>query len=78
MVLSISIINLLYMYFINNKDEFKQLEKRAIRFGAKKLALSKRKNKKYALTLMNGKVVHFGDSRYVDYLSHKDKGRRDC
>ena len=29
------------------------------------------------VTLKSGKKVHFGSSKYEDYLTHKDKDRRD-
>ena len=29
------------------------------------------------VTLPSGKKVHFGSTKYVDYLTHKDKERRD-
>ena len=39
---------------------------------------SKRKNKKYFVILKeNNNQIHFGDSRYDDYLIHKDEKRRD-
>ena len=28
-------------------------------------------------TLPSGKKVHFGSTKYADYLTHKDKDRRD-
>ena len=37
---------------------------------------SKNKNKKYKAEV-NGKTVHFGDSRYQDYTMHKDAKRKD-
>lgn len=45
-----------------------------------KIEKSDRKNKKLVATfLKNGKLkrVHFGDSRYSDYLEHKSLIRRD-
>ena len=38
---------------------------------------STRKNNKYMVTLPSGKKVHFGSTKYADYLTHKDKDRRD-
>lgn len=49
---------------------------------------STRKNKKYSVISPNGKVIHFGDTRYQHYkdttplalyshLDHLDKNRRD-
>jgi hypothetical protein len=44
--------------------------------GATDIYISKRKNKKYAVEY-NGKIIHFGDSRYDDYLDHGDEKRRE-
>ena len=37
---------------------------------------STRKNKKHMITRPDGSVVHFGDSRYEDFTTHKDKNRQ--
>ena len=37
-------------------------------YDAKDLRFSNRRNKKYVVTLKNGKNIHFGDSRYEDFL----------
>lgn len=37
---------------------------------------SDRKNKKYYIKNINGKIIHFGDIRYPDFLIHKDEKRR--
>ena len=58
-------------------DKFSRLKDRAInRLGAKDLQYSLRMNKKYVVTLKNGKKVHFGDNRYEDFLTHGDLTRR--
>lgn len=41
-----------------------------------KIIKSWRKFKKLAV-LYNGKYIHFGDTRYSDYLEHRDKKRRE-
>ena len=41
------------------------------------LEKSSRKNKKYKVTLPDGKTVNFGDDRYEDYTMHKDIKRKD-
>lgn len=46
-------------------------------YGAKDLRISPNKNKNYVVTLRNGKKIHFGDSRYEDFLTHGDKERRE-
>ena len=58
-------------------DRFKKLVKKAIKLGAVSLDYSKRKGKKYVVGLPNGKKIHFGSSKYADYLTHRDKERRD-
>ena len=55
-------------------DEFKKLQRKAKRFGAKSLDYSKRKNNKYAVEY-EGKKIHFGSTKYEDYLIHKDLDR---
>ena len=57
--------------------EFKKLTQNAKKLGAESLDYSKRKNNKYMVTLPSGKKVHFGSTKYADYLTHKDKDRRD-
>jgi len=60
-----------------NGEDFDLLRYRAINlYDARDLSYSNRKNKKYMVTLKNGKKIHFGDSRYEDYLSHQDWKRR--
>ena len=56
---------------------FKRLINKAKKLGAESLDYSKRKGKKYVVKLSNGKKVHFGSTKYADYLIHKDKKRRD-
>ena len=57
-------------------DEFKKLQRKAKRFGAKSLDYSNRKNNKYVVEY-EGKKIHFGSTKYEDYLIHKDLGRRE-
>ena len=63
-------------YLVSGK-EFKKLTQNAKKLGAESLDYSTRKNNKYMATLSSGKKVHFGSSKYPDYLTHKDKDRRD-
>ena len=56
-------------------DDFKKLQK-AKKLGAKYLDYSKRKNNKYVLEY-KGKKIHFGSTKYEDYLIHKDLDRRE-
>ena len=57
-------------------DEFKKLQRKAKKLGAKYLDYSKRKNNKYVVEY-EGKKIHFGSTKYEDYLIHKDLDRRD-
>ena len=57
--------------------EFEKLTRNAKKLGAESLDYSTRKNNKYMVTLKSGKKVHFGSTKYADYLTHKDKDRRD-
>ena len=63
-------------YLLSGK-EFENLTQKAKKLGAESLDYSTRKNNKYMATLPSGKKVHFGSSKYPDYLTHKDKDRRD-
>ena len=63
-------------YLVSGK-EFKKLTQNAKKLGAESLDYSTRKNNKYMVTLESGKKVHFGSTKYADYLTHKDKDRRD-
>ncbi len=55
---------------------FEMAQQRAKKLGIT-LERSTRKNKKYMfVNPLNGKVVHFGDSRAQDYLMHHNPIRR--
>ena len=62
-------------YVVKGKD-FDKLKKKAKKLGAESLDYSKRKNNKYVVTLPDGKNVHFGSSKYSDFLIHKDEKRK--
>ena len=57
-------------------DDFKKLHRKAKKLGAKYLDYSKRKNNKYVVEY-EGKKIHFGSTKYEDYLMHKDLDRRE-
>ena len=57
-------------------DDFKKLQRKAKKLGAKYLDYSKRKNYKYVVEY-EGKKIHFGSTKYEDYLIHKDLDRRE-
>ena len=59
------------------EKSLKKLTRNAKKLGAESLDYSTRKNNKYMATLPSGKKVHFGSKKYPDYLTHKDKDRRD-
>ena len=54
-------------------DNFRR---KAKKLGAKYLDYSKRKNNKYVVEY-EGKKIHFGSTKYEDYLFHKDLDRRE-
>ena len=54
----------------------KNFEEKQKKLGAKYLDYSKRKNKKYVVEY-EGKKIHFGSTKYEDYLIHKDLDRRE-
>ena len=62
-------------YVVTGK-EFKKLTKKAKKLGAESLDYSKRKNNKYVATLPGGKKIHFGSTKYPDFLIHKDEERK--
>ena len=62
-------------YVVTGKD-FDKLKKKAKKLGAESLDYSKRKNNKYVVTLPVGKNLHFGSSKYPDFLIHKDEERK--
>ena len=53
---------------------FKKLQRKAKKLGAKYLDYSK--NNKYVVEY-EGKEIHFGSTKYEDYLIHKDLDRRE-
>ena len=63
-------------YIVTGKD-FKKLTQNAKKVGVESIDYSTRKNNKYMVILTSGKKVHFGSSKYEDYLTHKDKDKRD-
>lgn len=67
--------NLILRQF-HNKATFNKLKEAANKQGAEYFGVSWLKNKKYVV-LYRGKYIHFGHPSYSDFLSHKDKARRD-
>ena len=66
------------IYMIAAGKDFNLLKHRAkVTYDARDLSYSDRKNEKYMVTTKDNKKIHFGDSRYEDFLSHQDKDRRD-
>ena len=57
-------------------DDFKKLQKKAKKLGARSLNYSKRKIYKYIIEY-DGKKIHFPSANTEDYLTHKDPVRRE-
>ena len=57
------------------EDKFRKPRKKAEILGADSLDYSKRKNYKYVVEY-NDKKIHFGSAKTEDYITHKDKDRR--
>ena len=57
-------------------EEFKKLQRKAKRLGARSLEYSNRENNKYVVDY-NDKKIHFGSIKFKYFLIHKDKTRRD-
>lgn len=53
-----------------------ELKEKALELGASDFGLSDRKYSKYYV-VYDGKKIHFGDSRYEDFTTHKDEKRRE-
>ena len=57
------------------ESDFRKLRKKAESLGADSLDYSKRKNYKYVVEY-NDKKIHFGSAKTEDYITHRDKDRR--
>lgn len=58
-------------------EKLKKVRRIARQHGLKgEIYISNRENKKYRYIKEDGESVHFGDSRYQDFLDHKDPIRR--
>ena len=58
-------------------DKLNYIRRKAKRLGIKgDIDVSNAKNKKYSIVLPEGKTINFGDSRYEDFIDHKDNERR--
>ena len=62
--------------FVAQGDDFKKLQKKAKKLGARSLEYSKRKNHKYVVEYDN-KKIHFGSANTEDYITHHDLVRRE-
>ena len=58
-------------------NDFAKLVKKARKLGAVSLDYSLRKNNKYVATLKDGKKVHFGSTKYPDFLIHYNEERKE-
>ena len=57
------------------ESDFRKLRKKAESLGADSLDYFKRKNYKYVVEYKD-KKIHFGSAKTEDYITHKDKDRR--
>ena len=57
--------------FLAQGDDFKKLQKKVKKLGARSLEYSKRKNHKYVVEYDN-KKIHFGSANTEDYITHHD------
>ena len=57
------------------ESDFRKLRKKAESLGADSFNYSKRKNLKYVVEY-DDKKIHFGSAKTEDYITHKDKDRR--
>ena len=62
--------------YLAQEDDFKNLQKKAKKFGADSLDCSKRKNYKYVVEY-NDKKIHFGSAKTEDYITHHDQVRQE-
>ena len=57
--------------FLAQGDDFKKLQKKVKKLGARSLEYSERKNHKYVVEYDN-KKIHFGSANTEDYITHHD------
>ena len=58
-------------------EKLSTVRNKAKRQGIKgEINISSRLHKKYQITLPDGKIIHFGQRGYSDYIEHKDPERR--
>ena len=62
--------------YLAQEADFKNLQKKAKKFGADSLDYSKRKNYKYVVEY-NDKKIHFGSAKTEDFITHHDQVRRE-
>ena len=62
--------------YLAQEADFKNLQKKAKKFGADSLDYSKRKNYKHVVEY-NDKKIHFGSAKTEDYITHHDQVRRE-
>ena len=62
--------------YLAQEADFKNLQKKAKKFGADSLDYSKRKNYKYVVEYKE-KKIHFGSAKTEDVITHHDQVRRE-
>ena len=56
-------------------DEFKKIRNKAMRLGASKFDISTKAPYKYYVQY-NGRTIHIGNKKYMDFTWHKDEERK--
>ena len=62
--------------YLAQEADFRNLQKKAKKFGADSLDYSKRKNYKYVVE-NDDKKIHFGSAKTEDFITHYDQVRRE-
>ena len=58
-----------------NSNEFKKLRNKAMRLSASKFDISTKAPYKYYV-IYNGRTIHIGHKKYMDFSWHKDEQRK--
>tara|TARA_R110002126_G_scaffold53413_2_gene144390 strand:- start:5093 stop:5365 length:273 start_codon:yes stop_codon:yes gene_type:complete len=62
---------------LSDYSNIKEVQRLATKYGVGKVYPSTRKDKKYMVQDLSGKVVHFGQMGYEDFTLHKDTIRQE-
>ena len=58
---------------MNTYSNIEEVQQIANKYGVGKVLKSSRKDKKYMIKNLDGKIVHFEAYGYAGYITHKDK-----